>query len=196
MKLDIKVVLGDGFRTSVNGVVKQINTGKSDIDKAVRKIPSAITKHISVTITASVNTRQAVDAITRGASYVEAIARQNRHRTINDATGGLIYRAKGGGVPWKRRGTDTVPAMLTPGEYVHNKRAVSTFGIDFMRKVNNLDVKGAMNELMHRAGNMANVNRGAVVTNNYNNQRVTINNNGNPGAGFTFKSASRFVGAI
>ena len=196
MKLDIKVVLGDGFRTSVNGVVKQINTGKSDIDKAVRKIPSAITKHISVTITASVNTRQAVDAITRGASYVEAIARQNRHRTINDAKGGLIYRAKGGGVPWKRRGTDTVPAMLTPGEYVHNKRAVSTFGIDFMRKVNNLDVKGAMNELMHRAGNMANVNRGAVVTNNYNNQRVTINNNGNPGAGFTFKSASRFVGAI
>lgn len=196
MKLDIKVVLGDGFRTSVNGVVKQINTGKSDIDKAVRKIPSAITKHISVTITASVNTRQAVAAITRGASYVEAIARQNRHRTVDDAKGGLIYRAKGGGVPWKRRGTDTVPAMLTPGEYVHNRRAVSTFGIDFMRKVNNLDVKGAMNELMHRAGNMANVNRGAVVTNNYNNQRVTINNNGNPGAGFTFKSASRFVGAI
>ena len=87
--------------------------------------------------------------------------------------------------------------MLTPGEYVHNKRAVSTFGIDFMRKVNNLDVKGAMNELMHRAGNMANVNRGATVNYyNNNNQKVVINNNGNPGAGFTFKSASRFVGAI
>lgn len=196
MTLDIKVVLGNGFKSSVDGVVKQINNGKKRIDDAMKKIPSAITKHISVTITASVNTRQAVAAITNGASYVEAIARQNRHRTINDAKGGLIYRAKGGGVPWKRRGTDTVPAMLTPGEYVHNKRAVSTFGIDFMRKVNNLDVKGAMNELMHRAGNMANVNRGAVVTNNYNNQRVTINNNGNPGAGFTFKSASRFVGAI
>lgn len=196
MTLDIKVVLGSGFKSSVDGVVKQINNGKKRIDDAMKKIPSAITKHISVTITASVNTRQAVAAITNGASYVEAIARQNRHRTINDAKGGLIYRAKGGGVPWKRRGTDTVPAMLTPGEYVHNRRAVSTFGIDFMRKVNNLDVKGAMNELMHRAGNMANVNRGAVVTNNYNNQRVTINNNGNPGAGFTFKSASRFVGAI
>lgn len=196
MKLDIKVVLGDGFRTSVNGVVKQINAGKKRIDDAMKKIPSAITKHISVTITASVNTRQAVAAITNGASYVEAIARQNRHRTINDAKGGLIYRAKGGGVPWKRRGTDTVPAMLTPGEYVHNKRAVSTFGIDFMRKVNNLDVKGAMNELMHRAGNMANVNRGTTINNYNNNQRVVINNNGNPGAGFTFKSASRFVGAI
>ena len=196
MKLDIKVVLGDGFRTSVDGVVKQINAGKKRIDDAMKKIPSAITKHISVTITASVNTRQAVAAITNGASYVEAIARQNRHRTINDAKGGLIYRAKGGGVPWKRRGTDTVPAMLTPGEYVHNKRAVSTFGIDFMRKVNNLDVKGAMNKLMHRAGNMANVNRGTTINNYNNNQKVVINNNGNPGAGFTFKSASRFVGAI
>lgn len=196
MTLDIKVVLGSGFKSSVDGVVKQINNGKKRIDDAMKKIPSAITKHISVTITASVNTRQAVAAITNGASYVEAIARQNRHRTINDAKGGLIYRAKGGGVPWKRRGTDTVPAMLTPGEYVHNKRAVSTFGLDFMRKVNNLDVKGAMNELMHRAGNMANVNRGTTINNYNNNQRVVINNNGNPGAGFTFKSASRFVGAI
>ena len=196
MTLDIKVVLGSGFKSSVDGVVKQINNGKKRIDDAMKKIPSAITKHISVTITASVNTRQAVAAITNGASYVEAIARQNRHRTINDAKGGLIYRAKGGGVPWKRRGTDTVPAMLTPGEYVHNRRAVSTFGIDFMRKVNNLDVKGAMNELMHRAGHMANINRGTNITNNnYNNQKVVINNS-NAGAGFTFKSASRFVGAI
>lgn len=196
LELDIQVKLTSKFKTSVDTVVKQINNGKKRIDDAMKKIPSAITKHISVTITASVNTRQAVAAITRGASYVEAIARQNRHRTINDAKGGLIYRAKGGSVPWKRRGTDTVPAMLTPGEYVHNKRAVSTFGIDFMRKVNNLDVKGAMNELMHRAGNMANVNRGTTINNYNNNQKVVINNNGNPGAGFTFKSASRFVGAI
>ena len=194
MTLDIKIVLGSGFKSSVDGVVKQINAGKKRIQDAVKKIPSAITKHISVTITASVNTAQAVSAITNGASYVEQIARENS--TVHQAKGGLIYRARGGGVPWKRRGTDTVPAMLTPGEYVHNRRAVSTFGIDFMRKVNNLDVKGAMNELMHRAGNMANVNRGAVINNYNNNQKVVINNNGNTGAGFTFKSASRFVGAI
>ena len=113
--------------------------------------------------------------------------------------GGAVYRAKGGGIgfPGRARSTDTVPTWLTPGEFVHNRRAVNTFGIDFMRKVNNLDMKGAMNELMHRAGNMANVNRGSVVNNTYNNnQRVTINNNGASGAGFTFKSASRFVGAF
>lgn len=194
MTLDIKVVLGSGFKTSVDGVVKQINNARERIKKALDKIPNSIYKNISVTITASVNTRQAVAAITRGADRVRAIAESARRYS---AKGGLIYRAKGGGVPWKRRGTDTVPAMLTPGEYVHNKRAVSTFGIDFMRKVNNLDVKGAMNELMHRAGHMANVNRGTVINNNsYNNQKVTINNNNPTGAGFTFKSASRFVGAF
>ena len=34
------------------------------------------------------------------------------------------------------------------------------------------------------------------MNNNYNNQKVTINNSNNAGAGFTFKSASRFVGAF
>lgn len=115
------------------------------------------------------------------------------------AQGGYIYRARGGSVghPGRPRGSDKIPAWLTAGEYVQNKRAVDTFGIDFMRKVNNLDVKGAMNELMHRAGGMANINRGtSIVNNNYNNQKVVINNGNSAGAGFTFKSASRFVGAF
>ena len=191
MELDIKVTLGAGFKSSVNGVVKQIGDARTSINNALKKIPTRVTRHISVSITASVSTRQAVNAITAGADTVRNIA------SNYSATGGMVYRAHGGGIPWKRRGTDTVPAMLTPGEYVHNRRAVSTFGIDFMRKVNNLDIKGAMAELMTRAGHMANVNRGANITNNYNNnQKVVINNNGNTGAGFTFKSASRFVGAI
>ena len=194
LELDIKVVLGAGFSSSVNGVVKQINSAKTRINNAMKKIPNSITKRISVTITANVNTRQAVSAITNGANRVREIA--NQQTSSLRANGGMIYRAKGGGVPFRRRGTDTVPAMLTPGEYVHNKRAVSAFGIDFMHKVNNLDMKGAMNELMHRAGHMANINRGTTITNNnYNNQRVVINNS-NAGAGYTFRTASRFVGAF
>lgn len=194
LELDIKVTLGAGFSSSVNGVVKQINSAKTRIDKAMKKIPNSITKSIAVTITANVNTRQAVAAITNGANRVRAIA--NQQSSTQRANGGMIYRAGGGGIPWKRRGTDTVPAMLTPGEYVHNKRAVSMFGIDFMRKVNSLDMKGAMNELMHRAGHMANVNRGTNITNNYNNNQKVVINNNSAGAGFTFKSASRFVGAF
>jgi hypothetical protein len=35
------------------------------------------------------------------------------------------------------RGTDTVPAMLTPGEFVMKKSAVDKYGVGFMRGVNN-----------------------------------------------------------
>jgi len=42
---------------------------------------------------------------------------------VGIATGGLIYKADGGNVNtiFKPKGTDTVPAMLTPGEFVVNK---------------------------------------------------------------------------
>jgi hypothetical protein len=49
--------------------------------------------------------------------------------------GGLIpkYMARGGFA----RGTDTVPAMLTPGEFVVKKFAVDSFGVDNLRDINN-----------------------------------------------------------
>jgi len=48
-----------------------------------------------------------------------------------DPMGGLF--AGGGLAP---KGTDVVPAMLTPGEFVMSKGAVDTFGTDFMRSIN------------------------------------------------------------
>jgi hypothetical protein len=46
------------------------------------------------------------------------------------ATGGPV---EGG---WKAQGTDTVPAMLTPGEFVMKKSAVDKYGTGFMSAVN------------------------------------------------------------
>ena len=45
--------------------------------------------------------------------------------------------AKGGAV-----GTDTVPAMLTPGEFVMKKNAVDKYGSAFMSSINNGSVRG------------------------------------------------------
>ena len=47
---------------------------------------------------------------------------------------GEFYR--GGGVAK----SDTVPAMLTPGEYVVNRSAVSRFGTGFFESLNNLSL--------------------------------------------------------
>ena len=40
------------------------------------------------------------------------------------------------------RGTDTVPAMLTPGEFIMSKYAVDSYGVETMKKINNGDSIG------------------------------------------------------
>jgi hypothetical protein len=40
------------------------------------------------------------------------------------------------------RGTDTVPAMLTPGEFVMSKYAVSNYGVDKMKAINSGTYEG------------------------------------------------------
>lgn len=193
LMLDIEVKLSPMFGSSVAAVKKNIQNAKKEIEKY--KAPISYNIPVNITFSVSTNAWSAIAQIREARARVKH-AKEGQMEQTYEAKGGLIYRAHGGGVPWKHRGTDTVPAMLTPGEYVHNKRAVSAFGIDFMRKVNNLDMKGAMNELMHRAGHMANINRGTSITNNYNNNQKVVINNSNAGAGYTFKTASRFVGAF
>jgi TP901 family phage tail tape measure protein len=106
------------------------------------------------------NTVQALDAAI--AAYESAVASGNMYRVRNagialaaiqsayDATlpevdpnakpgGGLtgkygmLYQADGGFIP---KGTDTVPAMLTPGEFVVRKSAVDQYGQDFLNDIN------------------------------------------------------------
>jgi hypothetical protein len=54
------------------------------------------------------------------------------------AAGGMIgkYMAGGGFPGMPKRGTDTIPAMLTPGEFVIRKQAVQNFGVDNLESIN------------------------------------------------------------
>ena len=60
------------------------------------------------------------------------------------AKGGMIkplYRPMGGLIPYFlnggfAKGTDTVPAMLTPGEFVMSKYAVDSYGVDNLKLIN------------------------------------------------------------
>jgi hypothetical protein len=59
---------------------------------------------------------------------------------------GMSYQARGGMIlPMKfalggfAQGTDTVPAMLTPGEFIMSKYAVESHGLDTMKAINNGD---------------------------------------------------------
>ena len=66
------------------------------------------------------------------------------------ATGGLVPAIDGRASIFAPMGTDTVPAMLTPGEFVQKKSAVGLFGLDFMRRVNNGDISGAFRAMTSR----------------------------------------------
>lgn len=67
--------------------------------------------------------------------------------TTNMASGGMVkpkylrmggllpYKAEGGTI-FKPLGTDRIPAMLTPGEFVVRKSAVENFGVDKLESIN------------------------------------------------------------
>jgi tape measure domain-containing protein len=96
---------------------------------------------------------------------------ESQGKNFKFAKGGPVYLKRGGQpTVMKPSGTDTVPAMLTPGEYVMKRSAVKNAGQSFMDKVNNMDLKGAFKELSTRYGSHV----GSVV-----NKSVTINNNDN-----------------
>lgn len=95
-------------------------------------------------------------------------------------------------------GTDTIPAMLTPGEYVQRRAAVEHFGRQFMERINNLDLRGALRSIsMNYATPYA---TGGFVRNdnrNYRDNHATVNQifkSANASTGF--RRASRFVRAL
>jgi len=56
---------------------------------------------------------------------------------VGAATGGLIQYRQNGGTIFQPKGTDTVPAMLTPGEFVIRKSAVDKIGVGALQQINN-----------------------------------------------------------
>lgn len=187
--------------------VQLLETAKTNIETA-RDAIAKLSQSINLSFPISVSLPGLEAAIAR--MYNAAARLRAARAALNSARGGtyvatggyigangrVLYRSRGGNVGMKPRGTDTVPAMLTPGEYVHNRKAVDFFGIEFMRKVNHLDVAGAMQELMAKAGHMANVGRQTVINNTYNNNQSVVQNINTNSPDFAFKSASRYVGAF
>lgn len=108
--------------------------------------------------------------------------------------GEAIRRASGGFVP---HGTDTVPAMLTPGEFVLRRSAAQKIGAPVLNMLNNMNIPHAIDALMSRVAKPM-----AHSFVNYDNRRTydnhaTVNQTiytDNPS--FTYRRASRFAHAL
>jgi hypothetical protein len=70
------------------------------------------------------------------------------------SSGGVVNAATGGAIRGPGTGTsDSIPAMLSNGEYVVRASAVKSYGVDFMNSLNNMTLK---------PGSMPNVSAGAA----------------------------------
>lgn len=115
-----------------------------------------------------------------------------------DGRGRVLYRASGGGVPvFKPIGTDTVPAMLTPGEYVNRRKSVKYFGAAFFQRLNHLDLEGALRSISTRAASGLGGGNVIHITNDnrQNNARV-VQNISTHDTNHAFRRANRFVEAL
>ena len=107
---------------------------------------------IAAQLKAAVVASEAAAAIAKNANTLANFkAKENAENAAAMASAnakGHVGRAKGGIIPKMfslggfAKGTDTVPAMLTPGEFIMSKYAVDSYGVDSMRKINNGEAFG------------------------------------------------------
>lgn len=157
------------LQTNLSGIISTLNsatTAAGALASALGSIPT------NLNISASVS---------RVNSLFPNGGRGGGNRRVLYATGGPV-------------GTDTIPAWLSPGEFVMRAKAVRTFGEVFMRNVNQLNIPGAVNALAKQYA-FNNPTSNSYV-NNYDNHasvnQTIITNN----ADYSYKRASRFVRAL
>lgn len=101
--------------------------GKTTADTAERKIVNAVA---SASKTVAGRTADSIERAIVAAKPAAPVINQR----LMKASGGMIKRYATGGFAM---GTDIVPAMLTPGEFVVRKHAVQSFGVDRLKAINN-----------------------------------------------------------
>ena len=150
------------------------NIPTSDIGEKAGELASAVMSAINSAIA---KLDEAVEQATQANDTVNQAVYSNYRRqaeqqreNLYKSTGGLVPEYHSNGLPvginWKSRGTDTVPTMLTPGEYVLRKKAVDSLGLGFLNNLN----KFGSNVLQT-------MNKSPIINNIYNPNNAKISQN-------------------
>jgi hypothetical protein len=145
----IGVTAAETFSGQLAGAIVDATAGVKSFGDAVKEMFSGLLKQVSQAILQFIILRTVAGVATSsfGSSAGGATMSGGSVTTIGGGVfankGGLIPElrfAGGGPVPGPNINRDMVPALLTPGEYVLNRRAVSMAGIDFLGGLNRGDV--------------------------------------------------------
>ena len=195
-KAGIKDVSAEGLKNGVNEFKLSVTNGLSDAQKKFLEgtgiiggvdIPGIATAGISASVTGlkqavatSINSAiakldEAIANAKQANDWDEVNALANERRITEYASrryqsGGIIpeYHSKGlpVGINWQPKGTDTVPTMLTPGEYVLRKKAVDSLGTNFLNNLNKFGVNA-----------LQSVAKSTIINNVYNTNNAQISQN-------------------
>lgn len=196
---------GGGNLSSITGGVTELGNASSEAEGKVNALGGAIvilpTEHKTDIIVNTESASAAIKAIQaeiNGITGTTVSVNVNENRTTTEESvsredGGFVpqYRDKGGYVRFVPRGTDTVPAMLTPGEYVIRRGVASVLGKSTLDKLNSMDIQGAMASL-----GMASIYKTYHTTNTYNNDNrstTVIQNINNNSEEYSYARAGKFV---
>jgi hypothetical protein len=128
------IALAFGFVPKIIDFVKSIFGLNKDVDKEIKKEEKQSGIETGGETTVTTTTRGPTTAFAEDAQGNEITDLDERKR-ISDEAREAMPMNKGGEVPGSGN-TDTVPAMLTPGEFVLTKEAVKNIGADTLYGLN------------------------------------------------------------
>ena len=110
-------------------------------------------------------------------------------RLVPQATGGLVHDTSSN----ITYGTDRVPTLLTPGEFVISRDAVKKYGVSLFDKLNTMSIGSMFTNMAAHLPSISHVNYSYSSTSNDNrqtnvNQYITTNN-----PDYSYRVASRFA---
>lgn len=159
----MSTTLANGF--NADGIIQKINSIQSAIDSLKGK---TVDININTNYNDFFNTSGKKGKKGEGHSFNGGIIPEYH------SDGGRVGMRPKGSLPWytgsrRQRNTDSVPTMLTPGEYVLKRSVSNALGKGFLDALNNMNLSSAMARLQNK------VNGGYTdqrVTNNYITQNV------------------------
>lgn len=176
----------NGFVSGLGSrIVDKMNEQKNQIENLGWE---ALGASISSKIANGFDVSSVLNKIQQIQSAIDSLRGKTVDITINETTvkktkhaehGGLIeYHSTGGTVGgrlFKPLGTDTVPAMLTAGEYVLKRSVSSMLGKQFLDNLNQLNLTQALKALAGHTGHSVVNNTTNNITQNVDNKASFIN---------------------
>jgi hypothetical protein len=120
---------------SIYSQTNSINRKTSSIDNSNSAIEQNIQENYNST-NKDLGRLQSTAAKTLDSSESTRMDLQNTGYINRFNKGGVVYAANGMLIPYQPKGTDTVPAMLTPGEFVINRNATAK-NLPLLQAINN-----------------------------------------------------------